>query len=231
MPITVITTTYNVRRQLLETIESLRFLRQFVDEFIVIDGASNDGTCDLIRADPLITAWRSEPDRGIYDAMNKGWLLANPSNHILYLGAGDRLLSPPATEELLPGTVVYGTVELENGRSFVSKVDEETRRCNTLHHQALLVPRSLHPASPFNTRYPVYADYDFNLRLLRSGTKFARSASFRGYAAAGGASRRLRPTEMAAIVARNFGLVAGVRALKFLTRQSWRDRALVARDS
>jgi glycosyltransferase involved in cell wall biosynthesis len=76
--ITVITVTYNAEKSLENTILSV-INQSFNDiEYIVIDGGSTDGTLDIIRKyDEKINFWISEPDKGIYDAMNKGIKLAN----------------------------------------------------------------------------------------------------------------------------------------------------------
>ena len=79
MKISIITASYNSAGTLRDTMDSV--LRQgYTDyEYIVIDGASKDGTVDIIREyEPRFEGrmrWISEPDRGIYDAMNKGCLL------------------------------------------------------------------------------------------------------------------------------------------------------------
>ena len=66
-------------------------------EYIVIDGASEDGTIDLLREfDDRIDFWVSEPDAGLYDAMNKGWSIASPGSAVLFLAAGDKFEQLPA---------------------------------------------------------------------------------------------------------------------------------------
>ena len=77
MKVSLITSTYNSADTLLDTLESVR--RQTHDdiEYIVIDGASKDGTLDLLEQNlDIIAVLRSEPDKGIYDALNKGIAIA-----------------------------------------------------------------------------------------------------------------------------------------------------------
>ena len=80
MKISIITVTYNSARTVRDTMESV--LRQsYADfEYIVVDGASKDNTVDIIREyEPRFEGrmrWISEPDKGIYDAMNKGIAMA-----------------------------------------------------------------------------------------------------------------------------------------------------------
>ena len=96
MKVTIITTVYNRVVDLDKTIQSvLQFARPGLD-YIVIDGGSTDGSVELIRAHSgRLVHWHSEPDDGVYDAMNKGWAAADPDSRVIFLGAGDLLLSLP----------------------------------------------------------------------------------------------------------------------------------------
>lgn len=215
--ITVITVVRNGAGQLGRTIDSVLTCGYPSLDFIIIDGGSTDGTVDIIKqyADRL-TQWRSEPDGGIYDAMNKGWALASEESLVLFLGAGDRLISLPRTmNRFAPRDVVYGDVELVS-RIFRGSAGFALRCNNTLHHQALLVPKALHPAPPFDLAFNVYADFDFNQRLLKSGARFVYCAELRGFAFPGGLSSRKAHRETLAIVAKNFGVLWSLIALCFL---------------
>ena len=75
--ISVVTVSYNAVSTIEQTIISVLNQMYFNIEYIIIDGGSTDGTVDIIkRYDDKIAYWQSEPDRGIYDAMNKGILQA-----------------------------------------------------------------------------------------------------------------------------------------------------------
>lgn len=214
LPVTIATVTYNARDPFLETARSLVPFRDRIDEFIVVDGASTDGTAQAIATDPLVTAWKSERDRGIYDAMNKAWVMAKPQNHILFLGAGDTLTSLPEAGELAQGSVLFGDVDLEGRGRFRSKADHRLMLGNTLHHQSMLVPKALHPDPPFDLRYRTYADYQFNVRLFRRGVPFKRSERLLATAAADGVSHQLNVAEMNSVVADQYGwFVAGLSRL------------------
>ena len=135
----------------------------------MIDGGSTDGTLDIIRkyAD-RIAYWVSEPDAGIYHAMNKGWAAARADSFILFLGAGDRIVSLPGDmERFSADEVVYGTVLMGDDRVFRARADFHLKLYNSLHHQALLVHKTLHPDPPFDCSYRLYADFDFNQRLKK----------------------------------------------------------------
>lgn len=89
--ISIITITYNAGQFLERTIQSI-IAQQATDfEYIVIDGASKDRTIDIIkRYEKYVTYWRSEPDRGLYDAMNKGLHRAT-GQYVWFMNAGDEL--------------------------------------------------------------------------------------------------------------------------------------------
>jgi glycosyltransferase involved in cell wall biosynthesis len=216
-PVTVITVVYNGAAHLEETIRSVQSLDYDNIAHMVVDGGSTDGTVDLIRKyESQLVWWISEPDHGIYDAMNKGWAAASPDSYILFLGAGDIISSLPAhLGEFRPHEVPYGDVQLE-GRLFRGAAGFGLRCNNTLHHQALLVPKLLHPEPPFDTRFKVYADFDFNLRLLKSGARFVHAPEFRAAALPGGVSSRKAHGETLRIVRKNYGLAGCALALVYL---------------
>ena len=87
--ISVITVCYQAAETLQKTILSVRQQYYQPLEFIVVDGGSTDGTRDIIsRHQDIITRWVSEPDRGIYDAMNKGVSMAT-GEWVIFMNAGD----------------------------------------------------------------------------------------------------------------------------------------------
>ena len=114
--ITVITVVYNGEKYLEETIQSVINQTYPNVEYIIIDGGSTDGTLDIIKKyEDRIDYWVSEKDKGLYDAMNKGWSLIDGDSRILFLVAGDRVKFLPSEEELLKfrDYVIYGKVELD----------------------------------------------------------------------------------------------------------------------
>jgi hypothetical protein len=140
-------------------------------EYLVIDGGSSDGTLDIIRRyESQIDYWVSEPDEGIYDAMNKGWA-ASHGEYVYYLGADDVLLTVPVSslaEACQNGVdLVYGDVCLSNGRYCKSRYGIELLVNNSLHHQGLFLKRSLFAKPPFRKEYKVFSDFDLNQRLYK----------------------------------------------------------------
>jgi glycosyltransferase involved in cell wall biosynthesis len=108
--ITIITATHNASRDLSSVIQSIRNQNYHNIEYIVLDGASNDGTIDILKAnEDVIDYWVSEPDGGIYDAWNKGVKLSR-GDWIAFLGADDIYLDG----------AIEGYVELINSYSDVS---------------------------------------------------------------------------------------------------------------
>ncbi|MDG5469506.1 glycosyltransferase family 2 protein [Deltaproteobacteria bacterium IMCC39524] len=228
--ITVITAVLNAVDSIEETIKSVLDCCYENLEYIIIDGISTDGTLDVIgKYQERLKAWVSEKDHGVYDAMNKGWALADPESWVIFLGAGDRLLSLPVSLDAPrePYSVLYGNVSLEKQLVFYAGVDFRLRLYNTLHHQGLLIPKRLHPEPPFDTIYRLYADFDFNQRLYKRNVKFFFEPALQGYAAPDGLTERLQLQELTQIVRKNFGFfwwglsLAGftlVRCLPFLRK-------------
>jgi glycosyltransferase, putative len=206
--ITIITVSYNAAKTIEDTILSVLNQTYPNIEYIIIDGGSTDGTLDIIKKyQDKISYWVSEPDKGIYDAMNKGWCIAKKESHILFIGADDKVVSLPSIEFMKKyyDYIIYGEVELHN-RTFKSICNWKLRLTNTIHHQALLIPKEIHIDPPFNLKYSTYADYDFNLRLYLGKNKFIKNKDFKGFALPDGVSHHLNIKEMTNIVKDNEGI-------------------------
>jgi glycosyltransferase involved in cell wall biosynthesis len=153
-------------------------------ECVVVDGASSDGTVDVLRAYERrfegLLRWVSEPDDGLYHAMNKGLALAR-GDYVEFLGADDRL-RPAALESVArvlampePPDIVCGTTHVVGPSG---GHDEEPRRVvrrgmparMPASHQATFVRRELiAEVGGFDPRFRIAADYDLYLRLIRAG--------------------------------------------------------------
>lgn len=217
--ITVITAVYNAVGPIEKTIESVTSGYSVPIEYIVIDGGSTDGTVDVLEQyQDRISYWVSEPDTGIYHAMNKGWAAASDDSLILFLGAGDRLISLPVNPEAyLTDTILYGSVQVGEQSFFISSSDWRLKYYNSLHHQGLLIPKRLHPDPPFNCRYRKYADFDFNQRLYSRGMRFGFLHDFRTYAMPGGVTGTFSLLESLEITKNNFGVVhAGISLAAYI---------------
>jgi putative colanic acid biosynthesis glycosyltransferase len=148
-------------------------------ELIVIDGASTDGTRDWLaaRRDRINTVV-SEPDSGVYHAMNKGLVHAR-GDWVYFLGADDRLVNDTAVSEMLSrireieASVVVGEACYEDGRVYRLSARPSPVARNFVHHQGALYRRALFTEhGGFDTTLNVMADYEFNLRLWTRGVTF-----------------------------------------------------------
>lgn len=143
-------------------------------ELIIIDGGSSDGTIDIIKKyDEHIKFWSSEPDEGIYDAMNKGVLIAT-GDYLYFLGADDRLLNVlDDVARLIDKTddnkcIFYGDVIL-NGDVF-KKLGGRFNKIKILFknipHQAIFYPKDFFLERKYNCKYKLLADYALNLEAF-----------------------------------------------------------------
>jgi glycosyltransferase involved in cell wall biosynthesis len=153
-------------------------------EVIVIDGGSADGTREIIERNAARLAhWRSEPDRGIYEAFNKG-LGVSRGEWLLFLGSDDRLASETVLAEVaarLPDPeggmrIAYGRLEVVAPDGSVTMrlgtPWEESRRDfldhNTIPHGASFQHRSLYERNgPFDPGFRIAGDYEVLLRELK----------------------------------------------------------------
>ncbi len=169
LKISVVTVTYNSAATLEETILSV--LNQTYDnvEYIIIDGGSTDGTVDIIKkyADRL-AYWVSEPDNGIYDAMNKGIAVAT-GDYINFMNADDtfyshNVLSDIFTHNNYDADVIYGrTLVVSPNYTFVRKNSPLSflKKNMAFGHQASFSKTDLMKSTFFDTRYRCAADYNF----------------------------------------------------------------------
>lgn len=149
-------------------------------EYIVIDGVSSDGTLTILnKYSDSIAKIVSEPDKGIYDAMNKGISLAK-GEWIYFLGCDDVLYNNSLLSDIFLSTqykdydIVYGNVLfLGNNVIYDGEFDYE-KLCNrSICHQAIFYRKELFEINGcFDTRYVNSADYVFNVILFCSNNKW-----------------------------------------------------------
>ena len=100
--ISVITISYNNKEGLEKSLKSVTSQDYKDFEYIVIDGGSNDGSKEILeKYSDKINYWVSEPDKGIYNAMNKGIEVAN-GEYLLFINSGDELFSSGILTEVVP---------------------------------------------------------------------------------------------------------------------------------
>lgn len=172
--ISIITVSFNARDALVRTMASVSAQDYADREYIVVDGASRDGTHDVLRhCDSQITRWVSEPDRGIYDAMNKGVGMAT-GDYCIFMNAGDLFASPTTLSEVVAemngSDVAYGDI-VKNGRR---KAALSPRNCHKMYycHQAVLVRTEVLRAYPFDIRHRFSADFKQAKQLYLAGCTF-----------------------------------------------------------
>ncbi len=137
-------------------------------DWIVIDGASQDGTQAFLNT--THAHWISEPDGGIYDAMNKG-IGRTRGEYLLFLNAGDRLHSADTLTKIENAIgpsrpdFIYGD-SLEAGRYKPARPHSKLAKGMFTHHQAMLYRREALGNLRYDTSYKIAADYDFTAHFL-----------------------------------------------------------------
>lgn len=171
----VMTVCLNNLSGLRRTYESLRRQTCSNFEWIVIDGGSADGTQRWLEKTRV--RWVSEPDKGLYDAMNKGLERAG-GEYLIFLNAGDSLAGPETLANIasairdadaVPDFIYGDSCETApGGRKFYkrAKSHERISRGMFTHHQAMIYRREAVGELRYDLRYEIAADYDFTCRFL-----------------------------------------------------------------
>ena len=185
--ISIITITYNAERWLERTMKSVLGQTCTEYEYIIVDGGSKDGTVDIIkRLEPQFEgrlSWKSEPDKGLYDAMNKGIARAK-GDFVWFVNAGDEIYGSETLAHVVVAAtedtdIVYGKACIVNAEGV--KVSEhhkvtppDLQRKHLMNglvvsHQAILVRRTM--ATQYDTRYRICADYDWVVKAVTGSRK------------------------------------------------------------
>jgi glycosyltransferase involved in cell wall biosynthesis len=180
--ISIITVCKNARNALIDTIESVRAQRYPNIEYIVVDGASTDGTLEIAdQFRDVINVFVSEDDSGIFEAMNKGAKLAS-GEFLLYLNAGDTLLRPETIEAVVgaigrskDADVYHGDIVIfdpESGQSVYHSAKEASRVSlfrGAMSHQAMLIRKStFEKVGPYEQSFLIGGDYEWSLRAFHN---------------------------------------------------------------
>ena len=177
--LSVITIVYNNAKDIERTILSVLNQTYSNIEYILIDGASTDGTKEIIQKykDRLVQ-FVSEPDKGIYDAMNKGLALAT-GDYVLYMNSGDEIYDPETVAHVFAsapsGDIYYGETEMfdENWKSLGQRRHRAPEHFNwhsfklgmNVSHQAIYIKRSL--TEPFDLKYKYSSDIDWIIKAAK----------------------------------------------------------------
>jgi glycosyltransferase involved in cell wall biosynthesis len=206
MKVSVITVCFNAANTIRHCLDSVAGQKYFDIEHIVIDGSSNDETMAIVKSYSHIAIAISEPDSGIYNAMNKGITHAT-GDLIIFINADDRFPTSETVElaireiATLPlADMYYGSLEIRNADGSVNVFEPpspdraaELMVCGCLPHQATLTrKRVFETIGGFNERYRIHADYDWYLRVLAdTRIKVRRVACIVGSYYTGGTSANL----------------------------------------
>lgn len=229
----IITVTYNAGAVLEDTIQSVITQTYRNVEYIIVDGGSKDHTLDIInRYREHIHTLVSEPDKGLYDAMNKGIRLAT-GDYLCFLNAGDELHEDDTLQLMVHSITGTELPDVLYGETAI--VDEEghflrMRRLSApedlnwksfkdgmlVCHQAFFPRREL--AEPYDLRYRFSADFDWCIRIMKkSHTLHNTHLTLIDYLNEGMTTRNLRASlhERFRIMCRHYGY------LSTLARHAW----------
>lgn len=177
--VSIITIVYNNVRDIAHTLSSVAQQTYPNIEYIVVDGASTDGTLDIIHTyAEHIAVLISENDKGIYDAMNKGLAVAT-GDYVLFLNSGDELYDHHTIQKVIDkgqgADIIYGETKLvDENRTVIGdrrhkapkQFDWKSFRYGmNICHQAIYVKRSI--ADPYDTQYQLSADIDWVIRAAK----------------------------------------------------------------
>lgn len=172
MTISIISICYNAASDLEKTIKSVR-AQVFNDyEYIVVDGGSKDATSEIIKSNAdVITKWVSEPDKGIYDAMNKGIRMAT-GDWVIMMNAGDVFADSDVLQNVfshvIPDqiTFLYGdTLSRQKKGKLLRRIT--SWKDGNVNHQAVIYRRKLHEEHGLYivTKKIIISDYLFFVRI------------------------------------------------------------------
>jgi glycosyltransferase involved in cell wall biosynthesis len=179
--ISIITVAYNAARTIEQTIKSVISQSYENLEYIIIDGGSTDGTLDIIKKyKDRIDFWIREPDKGIYDAMNKGITYAN--GELIGIINADDWYEPDIISYIADclintdkNTVIHGLLRIIKDEQFYSIKGNSTRvlKYDMIQHPTCFIPKSIYQqCGMYNIKYKYSADYDLVLRYVNSGVQF-----------------------------------------------------------
>lgn len=171
--IAVVTVVWNDAQHIEQTLQSVLGQAYPHLEHIVIDGGSTDGTAAIVeRYRSRLAAFVSEPDRGLYDAMNKGLALCRPDAWVYFLNSGDLFAGPDALARLFGGRgyvppLVLAPVVKRGATDVVQPVRLGRRLGMPACHQGMFCRQPLLARHGFDLRYGLAADFDLYLKVAR----------------------------------------------------------------
>ena len=173
--VTVVTVSYNAVEDIERTIQSVTEQTYSNIEYIIIDGDSKDGTVDIIKKyEEKISHWISEPDDGIYYAMNKAIEVIN-GEWVNFMNAGDTFIDNNVIKNIVSQTITnsdiyYGSRYIQNGKN---KNLDNTAPLDSFYynmpfgHQATFIKKAILKKYQFDQSYQLSSDYDFFIKCYQ----------------------------------------------------------------
>ena len=223
--ISIITVTFNAEKVLEETIKSILAQTYKNIEYIVIDGGSKDGTLDIVnKYRDKISYFISEPDKGLYDAMNKG-MKAATGDYVWFMNAGDLIYDNGTLEKVLSTQylvlstdVLYGETEMidDNGTTLGMRrlkapetlTWKSLQRGMVVCHQSFIVKRE--KCIPFDLQYRIASDINWMIEVLKNSHSIYNTHLILAKFRTSGLSYQNIPTslrERFGIMIRNYGFL------------------------
>lgn len=187
--ISIVTITYNAERTLQRTLDSVLHQSYPHIEHLIVDGASKDATlaiAEKYRAQsPHEIVIQSEPDRGLYDAMNKGLQKAT-GDYVVFLNAGDSLYASDTIDIVVRHTadevaVIYGDTAITDGEGRFLHLRthrppehlswKSFKKGMLVCHQAFYVRTDIARQQPYNLGYRHSADVDWCIRVMKEAER------------------------------------------------------------
>ena len=181
--VSIITVVFNGIDTLERTVKSVVNQTYQNIEYIIVDGGSNDGTLNLIKKyEKNISKWISEPDNGLYDAMNKGIMLAT-GDYFWFINSGDEIAANDTLQKVFEKSDLadfyYGqTVMIDNDNQIIGSrrltppdnlTWKDFRNGMLVSHQSVIVSRKV--AGMYDINYRFSADFEWTLSSLKKSSK------------------------------------------------------------
>lgn len=220
--LSVITIVYNNVKDIERTMLSVLNQTYPNIEYIVIDGASKDGTQAIVeKYRDKLTTFISEPDGGIYDAMNKGLALAT-GDYVLFMNSGDEIYAPETVKDIFEtedaADIYYGETEMYNDKweSLGQRRHCAPENFNwrsfkygmSVGHQAIYIKRSI--TEPYNLSYKYSSDIDWIIKAAKKASSIVNTHMYVAKYLVGGMSKKKHMAslkERFSIFSRYYGLI------------------------
>lgn len=185
--VSIITIVYNGEKTLEKTIRSIADQTYPFIEYLIVDGQSNDHTLDIIKSySSKVTRWISEPDTGLYDAMNKG-IRMSTGDYLWFINSGDEIPAPDTLEKVFNtcplSDIYYGDTEMIDldGNVLGKRRLTPPERLTWKHfkwgmrvsHQSFICSKKI--AGMYNLQYRFSADFEWCLLALKNATSICHT--------------------------------------------------------